>query len=235
MPDIFDGTAPESNPVANDLIGEGKKFKDVDALARGKVEADAFIERLKAEKAEVERRLTESTNAEAELARLREEMAELRKAQTKVDPHVQPAASASDIEAVVEATITRAEQRRTEAGNIKEANRVMVEALGTPEKAAEVVVRRAEELNLSVPELKALAAKSPSAFKRIVLGDAEVVPTGVDLQRSTVNPETLPKTGNRAGTKEFYQELLRTNPKRYHDPATQRQILKDTIAGTYVP
>ena len=35
-------------PLAEQLVGEGKPFKDVEALAKGKTDADSFIEQLKA-------------------------------------------------------------------------------------------------------------------------------------------------------------------------------------------
>ena len=42
-------TTPEAgtNPsVVGELVGEGRKFNDVEALAKGKLEADRFIEQM---------------------------------------------------------------------------------------------------------------------------------------------------------------------------------------------
>jgi hypothetical protein len=58
-----DKNTPNQGSVAGDtlaeLVGEGKKFKTVEDLAKSKVQADQFIEQLKTESAEMRRRLTE--------------------------------------------------------------------------------------------------------------------------------------------------------------------------------
>lgn len=240
MPDIFGG---EDNPNtairAEDLVGEGKKFKSVDDLAKGKAEADAYIERLKAEVAERDRRLSEAVNAEAEIAKLREEMATARQEPKQGNQPVQPSQPEKDIEALVEESITRAEQRRSQAQNVKEANKLMIDQFGDPVKAGAEVSKRATELGLSVDDLRGIAARSPSAFKRLVLGDTPVDPsTHVDLTRSTVSPQGIieaPRQTANPGTKEFFNEILRKDPRAYMDPKTQAAILKATIDGTYVP
>ena len=42
---------PTSPSVLGDLVGDGRKFNDVEALAKGKLEADKFIEQMKQENA----------------------------------------------------------------------------------------------------------------------------------------------------------------------------------------
>src|SRR5882672_3792205 len=47
--DLFAGDTQDSNKdFLTELVGEGKKFKDVQALARGKYEADQTVEQMKA-------------------------------------------------------------------------------------------------------------------------------------------------------------------------------------------
>lgn len=233
MPDIF---GEDHSPAvrAEDLVGEGKKFKTVDDLARGKAEADAFIERLKSEKAEAERKATEAVNAEASLAELREELAALKQASQTGERQVQPP-KPENIQAIVAEEITRAEQRRTQAQNVAEANRLMVEQFGDLEKAGIEVAKRGRELGLTPVELKEIASRSPNAFKRMMGGDV-AKPVDVDLTRSTTQPAITPKAlSSTVGTKEFYQEMLRKDPRRYTDPRTQAEILKHTLDGTYIP
>lgn len=239
MPDIFGG---EDNPHAairaEDLVGEGKKFKSVDDLAKGKAEADAYIERLKAEVAERDSRLAQTVNAEAELAKIREEIAAARQVPKQEVQPDRPRQPEKDIDAIVEESITRAETRRSQAQNIREANKLMVDQFGDPTKAGAEVAKRATELDMSVEDLRGLAARSPSAFKRLMLGDNPTDPSRtVDLTRSTVSPLGViePVRSGAQGTKEHFQEVLRKNPRAYMDPKTQAAILKATIEGTYVP
>jgi hypothetical protein len=52
MTDVFESpTKGEETPVTqvSDLVGEDKKFKTVEDLAKGKLEADSYIEQLKEE------------------------------------------------------------------------------------------------------------------------------------------------------------------------------------------
>lgn len=237
MPDIFGGEETTSAVVrADDLVGEGKKFKTVDDLARGKAEADAYIERLKNEKAEADRKLAEATNAEAELARLREQLAKQERPESAPTRPSQP--DQKSIDAIVEESITRAETRRTQVQNVTEANRALVDHFsGDAAKAAGEVARRATELGLTVDEVKGIAARSPSAFKRLILGDLPEKTVDVNLTKSTVSPSAVPVSGSgpKVGTNEYYKTMLKADPRRYMSPATQAEILKHTLAGTYVP
>src|SRR5688572_12541162 len=66
MTDLFSGSNNEPADSGDDnnqgsileqLVGEGKKFADAEALAKCKAESDAFIETLKREQAELRREL----------------------------------------------------------------------------------------------------------------------------------------------------------------------------------
>jgi len=54
-----ESTLDTTKNYLTELVGEDKKFKTVDDLAKGKAEADAFIERLLREKREMEDKLKE--------------------------------------------------------------------------------------------------------------------------------------------------------------------------------
>lgn len=241
MADVFGGEDnPNATVRAEDLVGEGKKFKSVDDLARGKAEADAYIERLKTEKAEADRKASEASNAAAELAALREEIAAMKQARPSGEQPVQPSQpEVKDLDALIEQSITRAEQRRTQKQNIDEANRVVTEHFsGDSKKAGEEVAKRAREMGLTIDDLKGLAARSPTAFKALIVGEAPAQPpVNANLLRSTVAPSAAPLnvSGPKPGTKEFYNEMLRKEPQRYMTREVQERILKDTLAGTYIP
>ena len=48
-----EGSSTPTTDALAELVGEGKKFKDIAALAVGKVESDKFIDRLKKEAADL--------------------------------------------------------------------------------------------------------------------------------------------------------------------------------------
>lgn len=59
QPGTVDNPNPENDQnvqtvqYSERLVGEGKPFKDIEALAKGKMDADAFIEQLKNENAQM--------------------------------------------------------------------------------------------------------------------------------------------------------------------------------------
>lgn len=240
MTDVFAATTTDgtvTDPLAS-LVGEGKKFKDVAALAAGKVEADAHIARLTAEMAGLRAELNPQFDAEKSLAELRAEIAALKANpdQSRSRAETPPALTVEGITALVSETITRAERNRTSQQNIVLANDAVVAKFGTLEAAGNAVKAKAAELNMTVADLRAIAEKSPSAFQKIVLGDA----TGADetpLSPQSAHTQT-PNTPNlgqaKPGTKEYFEDLRVKDRKRYWLPETQMALHKAVKEGTYV-
>ena len=114
-------TDDKSESVVETLVGEGKKFKDIEALAKGKVLSDSFIEQLKEEN---RRMRDEKARLEAEMqskTRLEEFMRELKnKGSSEMNsgvnqPDENPNDSKSvevDYNAIVAKTLAEIEQRK---------------------------------------------------------------------------------------------------------------------------
>ncbi len=232
MTDIFQD--PTADPVA-DLVGEGKKFKDVAALAKGKLESDAFIKRLEDEKAAMRAELDKKVRADEALEELKREIAELKEQGTQRQPkeHTTPALTEADVRALIARTITEDDSRRTASDNIKRANAAVVDHYGSLDKASEAVKGKARELNVSVDFLKEMAAKSPAAFAKLVTDKVEVPDNGPNF-KGTVNTESRMTPSNaKEGTKEFFDAILAKSPKNYWSQPTQKAIWAAMKAGTY--
>lgn len=234
--DVFNSdTSPvtSTNPL-EDLVGEGKKFKDVEALAKGKLEADAYIERLKAEAAEARQAAQEAANAKEQFEALKREIAALKEQNTTAATEkTPPTVTETDIEALVSQAVTKIELTRTANQNISSANSKMVEKYGSVEKAKEVLNKRATELNLTVDALKSIAERSPTAFLQLV--DVETPNTVTETvvpSTSTVRPPN-PVKAAQVGTKEYFDKLRSENPKKYWTQEVQSQIWNAVKAGTY--
>lgn len=223
-----------------DLVGEGKKFADGDALAKAKAMADAFVEQLKEENKGLRDAASKSNNAEENLRVLQTKIAELEAKLNKSDepsPNTKGELTAEKLEEIVTGVITRQEQSRTANQNLAAANSEMVKQLGSVEKAQEVFKTRAAELGMSVGDLKAIAAKSPAAFfsiMKIEAGKPGAVKS--DLQTSTVNTAALPNgSGLKPGTHAYYNELRKKmgNQAFFADKKLQTEIFKAKVSGTY--
>lgn len=225
-----------SEAVVEDLVGEGKKFKDVDALVKGKVEADAYIENLKREINELKNTVSNTSAVQTEVERLKEEMKSLREAGSQSRDGTRPALSESQVKALVENTISQSETTRIVNQNIREANDRLVQHFGTLDKAQAAVKAKAMELGVSLDFLRDTAGKSPLAFMNtlgifnstgatqdIVIDN--VVNTGVQLDTSgQLKP----------GTKAYFDKIRNENKSEYFSSDVQQQIWKAVKAGTYI-
>jgi len=229
-----DQNANGASPI-QDLVGEGKKFKTVDDLAKGKVEADAFIEKLQREQKELREELERRLSVEDALKKAQE-------AGVRVDP---PKPAVSDPpqqakpqgDADIDSRITKALEARDRTkvveDNLQAVTKRLVDTYGTTDKAAEIVKARSEELGMTVEQLGRMAADNPKAFFRLV---------GVDDKAGNEAPKTSSwnnvkntnamktASGNsvvQPGTYKWYNELRRENPAQYFSPRIQLQMDKD--------
>lgn len=237
MTDAFN-TTPSVTVSAADLVGEGKKFKTVDDLAKGKAEADAFIEQLKKEQADLRKELSVKVDTEATLTELRNEMKALKESKSVIPSkeNTTSALSENDLKALVSKTITESEANRSQTQNIVTANNQLVKHYGTTEKAQEALRNKAQELGLSIDELKGIAARSPTALLKMVLPEGVKQPEGGSFQSGSLNSDALPhqQSGEpKEGTKEYFDMLRTKDKKRYWSAEVQNQIFKAAMAGTY--
>jgi hypothetical protein len=237
MTDIFDSSNPNpaqpapTENVVDALVGENKKFRDLEALAKGKLEADKTIEARERELSELRAELAKRIDAETELRTIREEMSRLREAPNPKE-NTTPALDAATVQKLVLDTITAQEQSRTRTQNVSQAQSDMVKYFGTLEKAQEAIRSRATELGMSLDSLKDIAEKSPTAFDRLIVGDVKPPVSSTPLQ-STVRVDAA-RTGTfKTGTKAYFDNLRLTNPKEYFKPSTQNAIIKAADEGTY--
>jgi hypothetical protein len=73
QPDATIQTVDENVDYVTELVGEGKKFKDISGLARGKAEADLTIEVLKKKLDDLNKELTTRASLETFLDQMKAE------------------------------------------------------------------------------------------------------------------------------------------------------------------
>jgi hypothetical protein len=242
MSDIFssattEGTTTDTQQTqtkesfVDHLVGDGKKFRDIEALAKGKLEADRHI-------GEITKTLDE---LRAELAKqdyaknLLEQMSKGSETGTEQPPPVTTSSSntenttqsASDFEALVEKVITAKEKSKTASQNISVVGEEMQKQYG--DKTAEVLKVKSLELNMSLDRLKEIAAESPTAFFQLIgvkkMGEKTSTSTGVTTQ-STIRSENF-NSYSQDRTFEYYQKLRKENRSLYYSPKIQNSMLQD--------
>lgn len=231
------------DPVS-ELVGEGKKFKTVADLAKGKLESDNFIVKLQGELADIRADLNKQTDANQKVEELRQEVVKLRtervsSGSSKPNEQVQttPGLSKEDLQTLVAQTISENEKNRTASQNILVANSEAIKLFGTSEKATEVIRQKAKDLGLSVDDLREIAARSPTAFAKMVFtGETAANPAAGSITSGIAKSQAVAPGGvtYKEGTKEFFDNIRQTDPKKYWTPEVQNRIYAAARDGTYV-
>lgn len=216
LPTTPEGAAITSNannatPALEALVGDSKKFKTVEDLAKGKLESDAFILKLQ-EETQTLRSLLEQTEVNKTRETLLQEILQtmndntnpgtIQTNDTTTTTSNQPPQQLS-LEDIVK-VIEQREEQRQELNNFNQAMDKVKEVYG--DRSDEFVENRAKELSVSVDELKAMAKKSPKAFLTMVgvaAGKQQAAPL------SGVNSQAVLGSQQSSGTrnKAYYDKL----------------------------
>lgn len=235
--DLFetDPMSPQLDPSKDyfsELVGEGKKFKDEKALARGKYEADQTIEHFKKIQDEMRKDLLEAQAREKAGATLQEIYDRLDKAQktehTSSTPNVNTSPTSLTPDEVKNLSRKEYLQLMAEQKEKENFDKVQVklrERLG-PNFQASLNEQR-EALGLTAEEINAMAKRSPEVFFRTFGLNQQPQQDNFNAPpRNTQRNDTFaPRTEKR--TWAWYQELKKRDPKAYWDPKIVTQRLKD--------
>jgi hypothetical protein len=224
----FDISAP--GPLVAELVGEGKKFKSVDDLAKGKIEADGFIEKLKVENAA----LREALNTEADPDEILKRIGSLLQAKSErsttntpdqTSNQSQSTAAPLTEEKVLE-LLSKREQEDKIRQNINSFNANVTKAFG--DKTGEVIASRLDELGMDEAQFKDLAARNPNAALRILGLKEGGVSAG--SMSSSVNTEAFfGEAGKGNGEVQnfaYFTKLRRELGERYYEPHIQKQVFE---------
>jgi hypothetical protein len=220
---------PDS-PVAI-LVGEGRKYKSHDDLAKAYLEADGFIERLKEENAALREKAAAAKTIDDVLSRIEQPKASAGDNSDRTNPS---GLTADAIAKIVSDTVTGLETTKVRQSNMLKADAALKKLYG--EKAKEVFDAQA-----STPETRAalmqLAQVDPDKFVKLFNPSASASGSQTD-SGSSVNTAALADTNQSArvmdpNTKEYF-DAMRKDPKRrkdYYSAAVQLAMHKAAQAN----
>lgn len=231
-----EGTSKDGdNPLAA-LVGQGRKFESVEDLAKGKLEADKFIEQLKGELQQTREQMA----ALEEVATKKETVSDLIKAvkqANKVDESGNQPISEDTLKEMVDSIMDNRYEKQTRLANYQQANQSVLDKFsGDVEAARAYMAERAKQLGISTERLRSLGEESPSAFRQLM-----EVQSRTGSQSVTGIPEShVERGGNPARqeiidghrTKAYYDRLKKDMglAKYWNDPKVQGQYYKDAMA-----
>lgn len=241
--DSVDKTKDDNKNYLDLLVGDGKKFKDVEALARGKYESDQYIpvliKSLDEQREEMERLRKEYLELKQEYdsrARLDDLLDNLDKSpNTRSDtlPNAandvkQPTIDPKEIESLVSRKIQEHEMTRKEQENFNLVRDRLKERFG--DNYQNILKESMEALGLGENFVNELARKHPQVFFKTFGIDSNnssreqfLPPPSSSNLSATFSPKTEKRTWS------YYQKMKRENPTLYWDPKTRVQMHRDAL------
>lgn len=214
--------------TADVLVGEDRKYKTADDLAKAYVSADSFIENLKAENARLaaEKKVLEDLSKNS-LNNPSEPAPRATEHNAPVERNADE--GKIDITAKIREEFLALDEEKKKAANINAAAETMTKFYGSPEKAKEALSKRAVDLGVSAEWLLDAAAKSPNAF----YASMGITPnaTGSSSPNADVGNDAVFR-GNPTGQKgmKYWNEIRKSNPKLYYSRDMQRQMFESRKA-----
>lgn len=226
---------PEKN-YYEELVGEGKKFKDEQALARAKAESDSFIERMKAENEKLRLELQKSETAEEILKKIQESSVPKATPQTPSSnqPESRPSSSLSqeDLDRLIEEKMKVRESETKADQNYRQVVEALTAAWGSHNLVTELS-KKAMELGMDKKELESYARTNPKAFLKLV--DVNSTPSQQQARarvpESSVNTSSFGNSNNGVKNKAYYDKLRKEmGNSAFFSPKIQNEMHQQAIA-----
>lgn len=206
-----------------DLVGEGKKFTSVEELARGKAESDLFIERIKAENAQLREEVNARKTMEEVLDRLNSSNGDTQNRNSDTNLEEDQGSNNVDVESLVEQALNQRLSQFEKQNTAKQNMSVVTDALRNKfgNNFQTVLKDKVAELGIGEDFATNLAETHPKAFLELV-GAAQATPQA----QSQETVRTVPRRGGSAKNYAYYEDLRRTNPDKYYSAATHSEMLE---------
>lgn len=227
MADIFDEATPsdEADFLA-EYVGEGKKFKDVNELAKAYANADKFIPELKSDLQSTREFIAEKLKEIAERNQVQPNSQNDEPRAPNPAPAAPPNASEDDLETRIMKALEERDEVQKLRTNAKIAEDGLVLHYGDQDKAVEAVRQKAAEMGVEPGFLKEMAYKSPKAFFNLmgVNPDQKPQSNSTPSPSSDVNPRTLGAGQPKPNTYQYFDELRKSNPSLYWTQKVQNEL-----------
>lgn len=229
--DIFDAmppATPEGNVdlSLNDLVGEGRKYKTPDELAKAYAHIEAHARRLEAENAEARAKFDRASFANNDTANPNPDGNNPPNADQPSGTPPQNAPDSGnqnvDFRSQIREEVRALNEQERMVQNMEQAAAKMTEVYGSPQKANEAIQTKARELGVGVEWLRDAAARSPSAFFATMgIGNAP----GPRATPASGEGVRMPSGDDTAKNFEYYERMRKDNPKLYFSAATQGEMM----------
>ena len=227
-------TQPQASYLQKLVETRGENWKDPEVLAKGKMEADAYIKNLEDQLSQMRDDLGKQDYA----AKLLQQLEGRASASTTDKPlesntntsgtvtegHTNLAVSENDLKSLVEKTLTERELQATANQNISAVDSKLQDMYGT--EASNVLLNKSKELGISLERMQNLASESPSAFFTL-LGEKQE--SFKPMTQGSVRTDGVAMQSSAQRDWSYYQKLRRENRNEYYSPKIQQQLMEDKM------
>lgn len=220
----------EDHDYLSDLVGEGKKYKDPQSLAKALLHSQIHIKDLEKENADFRQAVQQGLT--------REEFYEALKTLQKPSPSNEPQegrepereeVSKEQIQALVRESVNQSMSERQQEANLAYSVTKAREALG--EGFQKMLKDRARDLGESEAELTILARNKPKVFLELMIPKSPDNPQIPGIPRSQLDSgKSSSGMGSEVRNLAYYKRLKQTDPARYKSPQNEIQMHKDALA-----
>ena len=227
-------TQPQASYLQKLVETRGENWKDPEVLAKGKMEADAYIKNLEDQLSQMRDDLGKQDYA----AKLLQQLEGRASASTTDKPlesntntsgtvtegHTNLAVSENDLKSLVEKTLTERELQATANQNVSAVDSKLQDMYGT--EASNVLLNKSKELGISLERMQNLASESPSAFFTL-LGEKQE--SFKPMTQGSVRTDGVAMQSSAQRDWSYYQKLRRENRNEYYSPKVQQQLMEDKM------
>lgn len=216
-----------------ELVGDGKKFKTQEDLAKGKYEADHYIEILKRQKDELREdymKMREEVMAKAKLEELIDQLNSKTKSQddgnNKSQQETIKPFDPTEIDKMFDAKLNAYEINKRQKENLQSVKDKLIERFGSNYQST--VKQQIDALGITEEVFNTMAQNYPQMIFKTLDMDKPVKTENFPAPPRNMTT-SLQQKGQTKRTWTYYQELKKKDPKLYHDPKIANQMQKDYL------
>ena len=226
-----ESTQPQDSFVQKLVEAKGDNWKDPEVLAKGKIEADGYIQKLEEQLTNMREDLSKQDYAKDLLEQLQNKAADPINAKNAMpnndtggtsEGNTNPNLSEEDLKSLVERTLTERDKDSVVKQNLNLVNEEMEKSYGTDASAK--IQNKAKELGLTLERMQEIAAESPTAFFNLI---GEPKKNFKPMVEGSVRTEGVNMQASNERDWSYYQNLRRDNRSLYYSPKIQRQLIED--------
>lgn len=227
----------ENKNYLEELVGEGRKYKDNEALAKSKIHADKTIEvqnRRMDQLREDFLKERQENIAKAKLQELVDKLTNNKQSLTSNEtPQVnedneKPAIDMDQIKSLMTNQFQEYEAGKRQRDNLAQVQNKLVEHYG--KNYSNALGEQLQNLGMSAKQIDELAKEAPQAAIRMLGLDAKAQQDNFQAPpRSNQRNDSFAPKGAKKRTWSYYQELRKTNPDMYLDRKIANQMAQDAV------